>query len=251
MRKRNLYQPGSKSPFPLSRTKLYAFLECPRCFYVDRRLGVQPPSGPPFNINSAVDHLLKKEFDDYRARGRPHPLMKAAGIEAVPFAHEQLDEWRENFKGLRFHHKSSGFVLTGAIDDLWQDRVSGELIVVDYKATAKDGEVSLDADWQIAYKRQMEFYQWLLRQNGFAVSDTGWFVYCNGDRSRERFNGSLSFSIRLIPYTGSTDWVEPALAGARKCLRGEAPPPPGRNCEQCDYVRDLAAIGLLADDESG
>ena len=29
-------------------------------------------------------------------------------------------------------------------------------------------------------KRQMEIYQWLLRKNGFKVSDTGYFVYANG-----------------------------------------------------------------------
>ena len=46
----------------------------------------------------------------------------------------------------------------------------GELIVVDYKATSKDGEVTLDAPRQDGYKRQMEFYQWLLRCNGFTVS---------------------------------------------------------------------------------
>ena len=39
-------------------------------------------------------------------------------------------------------------------------------MVVDYKATAKQRDVTLDADWQIAYKRQMEIYQWLLRANG-------------------------------------------------------------------------------------
>ena len=46
------------------------------------------------------------------------------------------------------------------------------LIVVDYKATSKNSEVNLDAEWQIGYKRQMEFYQYLLRNNGFKVSDT-------------------------------------------------------------------------------
>ena len=245
MRKRNLYQPGGKTPYALSRSKVYSFLECPRCFYVDRRLGVQPPSGPPFNINSAVDHLLKKEFDDYRARGKPHPLMKKAGINAVPFAHEQLDDWRENFKGVRFHHKASGFELTGAIDDLWQDCDSDELIVVDYKATSKDGEVSLDAEWQISYKRQMEFYQWLLRQNDFEVSDTGYFVYCNGDRSQGSFKGVLQFSIKLIAYTGCADWIEDVLFDARACLESDELPPFNKNCKQCSYVQDLAGLKLL------
>jgi hypothetical protein len=44
-------------------------------------------------------------------------------------------------------------------------------IVVAYKATSKKGEVSLDAHWQVSYKRQMEIYQWLLRKNGLPVSN--------------------------------------------------------------------------------
>ncbi len=31
-----------------------------------------------------------------------------------------------------------------------------ELIVVDYKATAKNGDVCIDAPWQVGYKRQIE-----------------------------------------------------------------------------------------------
>jgi len=45
--------------------------------------------------------------------------------------------------------------------------------------------VTLDAEWQDGYKRQMEIYQWLLRQNGLKVSDTGYFVYCNGKTDRK------------------------------------------------------------------
>ena len=84
------------------------------------------------------------------------------------------------------------------MDDLWKN-AQGELIVVDYKSTSKDGEVNIDAEWQGAYKRQMEFYQWLLRKNGFKVSDTGYFVYCNGRRDREAFDGKLEFDIKIIP----------------------------------------------------
>ena len=60
-RKSYLYTPGSLSPFRLSRSKIDLFLNCPKCFYFDRRLGVGQPPGYPFSLNSAVDKLLKKE----------------------------------------------------------------------------------------------------------------------------------------------------------------------------------------------
>jgi RecB family exonuclease len=244
MRTRNLYQPGARAPFKLSRSKLEAFQNCPRCFYLDRRLGIEPPGGPPFTLNSAVDALLKKEFDRYRAKGEPHPYMTKAGLDAIPYAHPKLDEWRQNFKGVRHVHKDSGFDLSGAIDDLWQDRATGDIIVADYKATAKTAEVSLDADWQISYKRQMEFYQWLLRQNGLRVSRTGYFVYCNGDVSADGFDNMMRFKVSLLPYVGDTAWVEPTLSQARACLEAKAPPPPTKECDQCAYLADVATLGL-------
>lgn len=245
MRKKNLYAPDSGQPFALSRSKLEAFVNCPRCFYLDRRLGVAPPSGPPFSINSAVDHLLKKEFDAYRQNQRPHPLMTAAGLNAIPFQHEKLSQWRENFKGVRYLHEATCFEVFGAIDDLWIDLDTKALLVVDYKATAKDGEVNIDAEWQNGYKRQMELYQWLLRKNGFNVSDTGYFVYCNGDKSQDEFAALMRFKIKLIPYAGSDGWVEATLDAARRCLDGKMPDYQA-DCEQCAYISDLVAIGNIA-----
>ncbi len=234
VRRRTLFDPQSKEPFKLSRSKVELFTQCPHCFYLDRKLGVSQPAGFPFNLNSAVDHLLKKEFDRYRALQRPHPLMERNGIDAVPFFHEKLNEWRENFKGVQSLYPQTNFLLTGAVDDLWV-LPSGELIIVDYKATSKDSEVNIDAEWQGGYKRQMEFYQWLLRRNGFAVSPVGYFVYCNGKRDRDAFNAKLDFDISVIPYTGSDAWVEPTLSRIHSTLLSDTAPMPSAQCDYCSY----------------
>lgn len=63
-RTRNLYNPTSTTPFRLSRSKIDLFIKCPRCFYLDRRLGVGQPPSFPFSLNSAVDTLLKDEWRD-------------------------------------------------------------------------------------------------------------------------------------------------------------------------------------------
>ena len=54
-KRRKLYNPKDSEPFAVSRSKIDLFVECPRCFYLDRRLGIGRPSGPPFLLNSAVD----------------------------------------------------------------------------------------------------------------------------------------------------------------------------------------------------
>lgn len=238
-RKHNRFEPGSSKPFRLSRTRIELFIRCPRCFYVDRRLGIDRPSGPPFSLNSAVDTLLKKEFDVHRAAGTPHPLMKAYGIDAVPFSHEKMDDWRDSLrKGVVHTHEATNLHITGGVDDIWE-KPSGELIVVDYKATSTAKEISLDDEWKQSYKRQMEIYQWLLRRNGFKVSDTGYFVYCNGNADREAFDGRLEFEVKIIPYTGSDGWVEKAIADAYACLMADAPP---KSSDECEYCRYTAAV---------
>jgi len=225
--------------FKLSRSKIDLFLECPRCFYLDRKLGVARPRGFPFTLNSAVDHLLKKEFDIHRAKGEAHPLMKAYGIKAVPFQHEKLDQWRHNFTGVQFFHEPTDFLVSGAIDDVWVSD-KGELHIVDYKATAKAGEVNLDADWQIGYKRQMEIYQWLMRHNDFKVSDTGYFVYVNGKKDVAAFDGKLEFDVKILPYKGDDSWIENVLLKIRKTLDSKEIPKASPTCEHCDYVKRAA-----------
>ena len=235
------YQKDREDAYKISRSKIDSYISCPRCFYLDRVLGIGQPPGFPFNLNSAVDHLLKKEFDAHRVAATAHPLMEHYGIDAIPFSHIDMDKWRENFVGVQYLDPATNLLVFGAVDDVWINP-AGELIVVDYKATSKDGEVSLDAEWQKGYKRQIEVYQWLLRKSGYKVSDTGFFVYCNGKRDREAFDGKLEFDIKLIPYTGSDKWVEKTLADIKKCLDSETIPDYTEDCDYCKYQQKLKTI---------
>jgi hypothetical protein len=229
--------------FRLSRSKIALYLECPRCFYIDNKLGVARPPGFPFNLNSAVDTLLKKEFDFHRAQGTRHPLCDVYGVDAVPFAHKDIDLWRENFKGIEVKHES-GLTVSGAVDDLWQNP-KGEIIVVDYKSTSKDKKIeSLDEEWHEGYKRQLEIYQWLLRQKGLVVSNTAYWVYANASKEEKAFDGKLLFEVTLIAHEGTTDWVEPTLVKLKACLDSADVPAPAEECDYCRY-REAAGKALL------
>jgi CRISPR/Cas system-associated exonuclease Cas4 (RecB family) len=248
-RQRSLpYQPGQAAPFKVSRSKIELFMQCPRCFWLDTRLKITRPNGPPFNINKTIDELFKKEFDRHRAAGTPHPIMADNQIKAVPFQHKDLDTWRYNFTGVTALHKATNLHVFGAIDDVWPND-DGELIVVDYKATSKNKEVSIDSDWQISYKRQLEVYQWLLRQNGFVVNDTGYFVYTNARLDLDGFGDKLEFRTKLIPYEGNDAWVEPTLAKMKACMENDDMPPVGDAamggpCDFCTYARARTELTL-------
>lgn len=236
MKYRGKYIPGKEEAYQISRSKVDFFSQCKRCFYLDRRHGISRPSMVPFNLNIAVDNLLKNEFDSYREKQESHPYIQKLGINAVPFQHENMDRWRENFKGVSFVHQPTNFHLFGAVDDIWFDLDTQELIVVDYKATSKAGEVTIETGWGSSYKRQMEFYQYLLRGEGFKVSDTAYFVYCNGLKNNPSFNERLEFKVFLIPYKGNTDWIEKELYDIYSLLNEDKTPLPAADCEHCNYL---------------
>lgn len=190
----------------------------------------------PFNLNNAVDALLKREFDEFRKKKLPHPLFNIYKLPFKLFDHPELDVWRENFKGMTFIDLENNFLLTGAIDDIWLNE-QNELIIVDYKATSKDQAIHLESHLYSAYKRQMDFYQWLFFKSGFPVADEGYFVYCNGIKNKAEFKRHLEFQVTLIPYRGSRDWIEPTLKEIKSLLMNETIPQEGSNCEYCKFAQ--------------
>lgn len=219
----------------LSRSKISLFLECARCFYVDNKLGTPRPPGYPFNLNSAVDALLKKEFDTHRVGKTAHPLMKTYGLDAIPFDDPRMDGWRDSLRGGVICEHETGMTVCGGVDDVWITS-QNELIVVDYKATSKDERIeALDKEWHAGYKRQVEVYQWLFRRNGFEVSDTAYFVYANASKDAPAFDGKLEFEVTLVPYKGDASWVEGTLQDIKRCLERDELPARSADCDYCTY----------------
>jgi len=221
-------------------------MECPRCFYLDRRLGIARPTGPSFSLNSAVDALLKKEFDIHRWKEEIPPLLERYKLTAIPFQHERMEEWRESFVGIQVLHKKTNLLVFGAIDDIWVDLNTNELIIVDYKATSTEKEITLDDKWKEIYKRQIEIYQWLARHNedlrNYKISDVGYFVYCNGKKDRQAFDGKLEFDIKLIPYKGDDSWVEEQIVKAHQCLMSDTIPESSEDCDFCRYRNEIKKV---------
>lgn len=247
---RKVFDPSGKESFRLSRSKLDLFMECPRCAYLDMRLGVSRVSGPSFTLNNAVDELLKREFDMHRANGTTHPLAKEYGVDAVPLDDPRMEEWRDALRrGIQYHDEKTNLTIRGGIDDVWVSP-KGEFMIVDYKATSKKEGPSTTEDLYDSYKRQVEIYQWLFRKNGFTVSDTAYFVYVNGRADRKAFDGKLEFDVVLIPYTGKADWVDQAVTDLHAMLMSDAIPKVGKAfnggpCDFCTY-RENAGKALLA-----
>ena len=243
--KSRTYDPKSSEPFRVSRSKIDLFVECPRCFYLDVKLGVKRPSGPSFTLNNAVDELLKREFDAHRANGSQRPFTKQSGIDAVPLRDDRMEEWRDALRrGIQYHHKPTNLIIRGGIDDVWVNP-NGEFVIVDYKATAKKEGPSTNDDLYDSYKRQVEIYQWLFRQNGFKVSPAAYFVYVNGRSDAKAFDARLELAVVLISLTGSDEWGEPTLMKMHSTLQSDAIPPAGTSFGggPCDFFSYRKSAG--------
>jgi hypothetical protein len=245
MAKKKPYVQNQDEVFAISRSKIENFVQCPRCFVLDRRHKVAVPSGPSFTINTAVDSLLKKEFDVHRAAGTVHPVLQQLGVDLVPFKDPKIDEWRENFKGVRFFHEPTNLEVFGAVDDLWVDS-NGVITVVDYKATGRPEAVTSlpEGGFNDSYRRQLEIYQWLLRKNGFEVSDTAYWLYTTATQKQDGFNNALQFESHLVSHQGDTNWIGVTLDSIYRNLNEPEVAGPSDDCDLCRYFDQRANLAI-------
>ena len=268
-RHRGAFDPTNPEPYELSRSRIETFIKCRACFWLQQIKRVSPPEIPSFTINTTTDILLKRDAD--RVRGKSAlPIWEANGLgHIIPFEHEHLENWTNSLNYgkddtfFNYVHPETNMKLGGGLDDVFVNTRNGELHVVDYKSTAQGTRsperyvkkpVSIDDPWKISYKRQMDMYVWVMRNKGYDVSDTGYFVYV--DAQHKDIMGMLTdsdpakawmlFSASIISYKADTTWVEPTLLDIKRfLLEQETCPehtPIGDNYSGCDLGRYIGAV---------
>jgi len=240
-RKSSIYQKGTNEVFKISRSKFSNFIDCPRCFYLERVKGLKDPSMPGWALNTAVDELLKKEFDYYRNIQQPHPFIVKNKLNFIPFKHENINHWRDPLRGgISFTDSETNLEIHGGVDDIWFNPNNKELIVVDYKAQSKEGAIETEAylenQYHQGYKIQMDIYVYILRQMKFKVSDTTYFLVCNGLKTPDKFDATLHFDLKLVPYKTDTSWIKNKIIEMKKVLEAKEVPELNKYCEKCLYL---------------
>ena len=239
---RGAYNPQEERYYKLSRSKIESYVNCKRCFYLDRVKGLKEPSMPGWALNVAVDELLKKEFDQYRNEQKPHPIMLKHNLNFVPYKHKDLDIWRNSLKGgISYLDDKTNLIIHGGIDDIWFDLKEKKLVVVDYKAQSSTYPITvssyLEAEWHLSYKLQMDIYVHILRKMNFNVSDISYFYVCNGVKTNNKFDNKIDFTTTLIPYRVDTSWIENKLSEMKDVLNSEIVPDVDKSCEKCAYLK--------------
>ena len=255
-RHRGRYDPLKSEPYELSRYRIENFIKCPACFYLQQVVGVKFPSIPGYNINEATDVLLKRDFDEHRKAGTCHPYLAKNSLgHLIPLQDERFELWTQSLHfgaAGRFNtvHEETNLKVGGGLDDVWLNTETGQVHLVDYKSTSQKSpnkEITLDDWWKASYKRQMDFYIWVMRRLGLDTSDVGYFLYCDGDR----FTGSsflkdglavMEFKITLLPYKSDPSWVEPTLIKIKELLDAEECPDHADRCEHGSFLAACAKV---------
>ncbi len=205
---------------------------------MDVVLKIKRPRTPPFSINNAIDVILRREMDFYRNKiNGEHPYLKATkdNLNLKPFLHPDINNWREGYVGIVYHDENSDITLHGVVDELLENG-NNEVVVVDYKATARNKPVKEleSSGWTDSYRRQLDVYVWLFKQNGFKTSDVAYFWYCTGNRNQMHFSHKLEFFEHFIPYKTNTDWIKEELIKVRETVEDNLPPY-NLKCDYCMY----------------
>ena len=220
----------------LSPNSLNLFLECPHCFWLDKRMGIRRPPSYPYALNSAVDYLLKEEFDAYRLKGEVHPLITAHNIPAKLFSNQELlNQWRSNFSGIRHYDKDLDATLFGAVDDILEF-TDGKLAALDYKSTG-----SKVANVYDRFQIQMDIYTYLLEKNGFQTPRKGYLAFYIVDK-QNGFKDRLPFRKELHEIETNPSDIPELFRDAVSLLKMPSPPPHSGDCKFGQWLDEISKI---------
>ncbi len=227
----------NNKPIQLSPNSLNLYYECPLCFWLDKKQGIRRPQPYPYALNMAVDLLLKEEFDKYRKKKELHPLLVAHNIPAKLFSNQKLlDEWRSNFKGIRFYDAEVDATLFDAVDDILEF-TDGKLAPLDYKSTGSKVPTIYDR-----FQLQMDVYTYLLEKNGYKTVRKGCLAFYVVDKENG-FKDKLPFKKEIQMIDTDPSYVQKVFAEAVAVLRADAPK---AHSPDCQYGKWLEGINNLS-----
>jgi hypothetical protein len=211
--------------YKLSPSSLSLMQECPRCFWLTQHKVWNRPSGIFPSLPSGMDGILKIHFDKFRDKGQLPPELCTNGdcknlklFDDV----EKLKVWRSNLKGISWIDKD-GNILHGAVDNLLMK--GKKIIVLDYKTRG----FPCKEDTHEHYQNQLDFYNFLLRKNGYETEDYAFLLFYVPKEVTP--TGEVIFDTTLKKMKVDVKNAEKIFENAIRLLNGNCPE---KSCEWCD-----------------
>jgi len=215
----------------LSATAIESMNRCPRCFWLEKHMGIRQPEGIVSRLANRFDIVIKKYFDLYRAGGDLPPLIhgQVEGRLQYPFQEKYWYRIPDSIGGGKY-----GFY--GKLDECLV-RSDGRYTPVDHKTASSDPNTK---ELIPAYQFQLNSYAFLLEHNGRPTTGIGHLIYFFPDHGEKLHDG---FPMQITVKTLKTDpsAVMPRLTAAIELLEG---PMPQKNpgCNFCEYVEKVKSF---------
>jgi hypothetical protein len=214
-----LYKPRDSKPFQISQKSVELFMECPRCFFLEKREGVRRTVSGETARQSAIPQSIRLEFDRLRAGQAHPPLMNSAGFK--PYFSEDLTTWRSSEAGVTHHDRWTNFIVSAPLDDVWTN-LADELVLVGLSATPPpSARTGLD-------QRRIEMPLWILRQQEIKVSSQAVWIY-------PKTEGAADIQLAVAKLKVSDGWVRTQLATIKDCLEAQTCPDASSHCTFCKH----------------
>jgi CRISPR/Cas system-associated exonuclease Cas4 (RecB family) len=214
----------------LSPSSTNVFLDCPRCFWLEKNRKIKRPRGPFPSLPNGMDREIKRYYDRCRAEGML-PSELAGRVSGVLFPDQVLmKKWR-HYKStpLKYVCPETGAILSGALDDCLVD--GGILTPLDYKT--KGGALKEADIIGTYYQNQMNSYELMLAASGYGTRGEGVLVYYYPAEVRE--SGITQFTVEPVILKTDPEDAKGVVLRAAQCWRSPEPPEPNPGCEYCNY----------------
>jgi len=220
----------AKPTYKFSPSSLSLLSDCPKCFWLVYRNGISRPLGIFPSLPSGMDKILKAHFDSFRDRGElPPELAELKGTVQLFQDKKLLEEWRSNYHGVKWTDPD-GNTLRGAVDNILQK--DDKLIVLDYKTRG----FPLSGDYASYYQNQMDFYNFLLRKNGYKTENYAYLLVYHPVKVNA--SGEVVFHTDLLKLEVDVDNAERIFRKALEVLGGDMPEA-DKECEYCKWAKQL------------
>lgn len=220
------------SSIKLSPSALNLFVDCPRCFWLEKNKNIKRPRGIFPSLPGGMDRVIKTYFDGFRKQKKLPPEL--SGPEFIGFSlfedQKQLDLWREWKTGPCFKDED-GSVLSGALDDLLVK--DGAYVPFDYKT--KGSPATLEDSIRY-YQNQLDCYALLMEANKLGTAGFGYLLYFSPRDVAG--NGQIRFEVQPLKIPVNTERAKGVLRQAVKALQ-EPLPSSKPSCEYCAWLRNF------------
>ena len=216
----------------LSPSTLNLFLECRKCFWLEKAAGIHRPRGIFPSLPGGMDNLIKKYFDSYRIQGTLPPEIDGK-VEGFLMADlELLNKWRNWRTGLVYTDPESGSTLIGALDDLLVDPSKHVYMPFDYKTRG----YALKANSSSFYENQLNCYSLMLEANGLKSAGFGYLCYYIPTDVKE--GGKVTFDVTVKRMNVDPKAAKKVFEDALALINGPMPKSHSA-CKYCSWGNDF------------